>query len=208
LPGGGGEQAETDPAIEPLGDLDATERFVDLVPSAQRTFVVETLRHVDVRSPESTLLNAHAAVGGAPGFSRARQRRRRHVDRKASASASAAAAADAAVEEEEDSDDVGGDGSHSDADAQSSFEHGSRGGGAALLGSDDRANEDDEDAPCAPTWRRGADSAQLDHILYRFPPSLVASLNYRRRPQRCRALREIRWPPAGASDHSLLVASF
>ena len=176
------------------------------MPSAQRTFVVETLRHVDVRSPESTLLNAHAAVGRAPGFSRARQRRRGHVDRKASVAA-AAADADAAVEEEEDSD-AGGDGGHSDADAQSSFEHGGRGGGAALLGSDDRANEDDEDAPCAPTWRRGADSAQLDHILYRFPPSLVASLNYRRRPQRCRALREIRWPPAGASDHSLLVASF
>ena len=62
--------AETDAAAAPLRDAPLAARFADAVPSAQRTFIVQTLRCVDVRTPGYTLDNVHG--DGAPTWRRGR----------------------------------------------------------------------------------------------------------------------------------------
>ena len=49
----------------------------------------------------------------------------------------------------------------------------------------------------APTWRRGQESTQLDHILYRLKG--VAPL---------RVQRSIEWFPTGVTDHALVIGDF
>ena len=67
--------SETDPRINPLPTTltpaarAAARRFASVCPTEQRTFVVQTLRHVDVRLPEATLANVH--TDGAPTWRRA-----------------------------------------------------------------------------------------------------------------------------------------
>eukprot|EP01062_Namystynia_karyoxenos_P082454 TRINITY_DN928_c1_g1_i1.p1 TRINITY_DN928_c1_g1~~TRINITY_DN928_c1_g1_i1.p1 ORF type:complete len:424 (+),score=142.02 TRINITY_DN928_c1_g1_i1:156-1274(+) len=71
--------AETDAAISPLKDRSAgrggrladhvaEKRWEQVVPSSQRTFVVETLRALDVATPRLTLSNTHR--DGAPTWRR------------------------------------------------------------------------------------------------------------------------------------------
>ena len=110
--------AETDIAIAPLRDERSDGRqaglasFTSAVPEAQRTFVVELLRCLDVRTAGYTLANVHMDA--------------------------------------------------------------------------------------APTWRRGSEATQLDHILYR-----IAGV----RPNSSDAQRNIEWLP-GVTDHALVIGTF